>query len=103
MINSVKNSPVVFEKDSAKGRKIVEFDNLEYVHLELEREGKVEAHILPIDVDFFVLEGSATFEIDGTTNNISKGDFIRVFANSSRGVSTSKEQRVKLLVIKNKV
>lgn len=100
MIKRVKESPVIYEGPSVIGRQIVETTNLEYVHLTLDSNCNMEPHKLDIDVDFFIVSGSGSINIDGDKHEIAEGDFLRVNRGSTRALITNKKQSMTILVIK---
>ncbi len=102
MIKRVSESPIVYKEGSVIGKKIAESDMLEYVHLSLGGESEIEAHVLNIDVDFFVISGEGGIVIDKVKHSIKSGDFLRVNKGSERGLFTGTKQELKVLVIKSK-
>ncbi|GEM_PF-6275846 len=70
------------------------------VELHIGEKGCVAAHVLPIDVTFYVIEGSGSITIGADTHTANKGDVIHVPKGEERGWQNNTAQSLKLLVIK---
>lgn len=101
MINKLEDAEVVLNQGDVIGKKLATLSNLEYVHLALKGECKVEKHALPMNVDFFVISGSACLEIDSESYDLNTGDLLRVPKGRLRGLVSKEGQEIKLLVIKS--
>lgn len=101
MISSVEHSIIVYENGSIIGKKIKEFDNLEYVHISLGSNCKMEKHTLPMNVDFFVISGSGKINVGDTVTQLKKGDLLRVKKNILRALFTNDKENMTVLVIKS--
>ncbi len=100
MIYKFKNSTVVLDNDGVIGKKLSTINNSEHVYLSLQKGKEVAPHALPIEVTFFVINGTGTASIDGTEYVASKGDMIRVEPNCLRGWINSGDELLELFVIK---
>lgn len=101
MLYNALSSPIVYSKDTIIGRKVNTFENLEYVHISLDSDDHMESHSLPMDVDFYIIDGNGNFEINERVYEIKKGDLIRVNRDLNRSLYTKKDQKLTVLVIKN--
>ncbi len=101
MIYNVDNSLVIYENNSIVGKKLINFGDLEYVHISLDVNSQMEEHSLPFDVDFFVVSGTGNIKIDSKNYLLSKADLIRVNNGAQRALFTNSNERMEVLVIKS--
>lgn len=76
------------------------FNNIEIVHLNLQPGEKIEKHINPLDVVFYVLDGKAILFTDTERVLITKDDCIKIDKGTNRGIENISILNVKLMVIK---
>ena len=82
------------------GTKIYEMPEGEIVHLELNPGAHLKSHITPVNVAFYVLEGTATIEIGEEKQSFPKDTLIESPKNILHGVLNEGETKLRLLVIK---
>ena len=70
IIKSVIDAEVVKSKNGVKAQKIHDDSNSQAIHLTLEPGARLDTHITPVDVFFYILEGVATIEIGDEKENI---------------------------------
>ena len=100
MLFSYNNKLEVLNTPNAKGFKLATVHQKELVELTLMPGGEVPAHALPVNVDFYVVNGQGTITIDGKDLSAQKGDVVSVGANSQRGWQNNSDEKLILLVIK---
>ena len=84
------------------GHILCSLPGLEVVHLSLKPGEKIDKHINPNDVIFFVVEGKAMFETDSERELVSKDQVIVVPGGTNRGIDNVSVSIFKVLVIKTK-
>lgn len=85
-----------------EGHILAQLPKVEVVHLTLKPGEKIEKHINPVDVIFFVLEGKAMFETDNERVLILKDQCIHIEGGKNRGFDNISVSPFKVLVIKTK-
>ena len=83
-----------------QGRQIHQSDHLEIVHLSLEPGGSMEAHAMPVNVLFYILQGQGILDIDGVRHPLQINEFIEVPKAAMRYWSNESDSPLNLLVIK---
>ncbi len=101
MIKNYKSAEIIYEADGIIGKKINEENNCEYVQLSVAAEKKIEPHVLPMPVTFYVLNGKAELNVNSELKNVQKGDLVEVKAGSSRGWENTGSEELQLLAIKH--
>ncbi|MBW6492662.1 MAG: cupin domain-containing protein [Lentimicrobium sp.] len=84
------------------GHILAHLPNVEVVHLNLKPGEKIEKHVNPMDVIFFVLEGKAMFETDNERVLVLKDQCIHIEGGKNRGFDNISISPFKVLVIKTK-
>lgn len=99
-INRLHDAPhVAYDLD---GHILGQFPAFDVVHLNLKPGEKIEKHINPKDVLFFVIEGKAMLETDTGRVLITKDQYIHVEGGINRGFENISIASFKVLVIKSK-
>ncbi|MEN6446028.1 MAG: cupin domain-containing protein [Candidatus Cloacimonas sp.] len=83
-----------------KGTKIYDAPEGEIVHLNLAPGAHLKKHITPVNVAFYVLEGTATLEMGEEKQNFPKDTLIESPKNIPHGVINEGNSVLRLLVIK---
>ena len=99
-IISVNEAPKV--EYNLDGHILCSLPGVEVVHLSLKPGEKIDKHINPNDVIFFVVEGKAMFETDTEKELVSKDQVIVVPGGANRGIDNISVALIKVLVIKTK-
>ncbi|MEE4196456.1 MAG: cupin domain-containing protein [Bacteroidales bacterium] len=73
---------------------------IELVHLQLKPGEILADHKNPVDVIFFVVEGSGRLTLNGESKILNTTDTIRVSSEINRGWGNSTSEILKILVIK---
>ncbi len=81
-------------------KKLHENENVQVVHLELKPGDKIIKHAAPIDVFFFVLEGSGIVEIGDESAKVSTGTLIDSPKNIAHGWQNNSDKNLRILVTK---
>ena len=86
--------------DGTETKKIHENDNVQAAHITLRPGHKLVKHITPVDVFFYVLEGSGTVEIGDEMKEVSKDTLIVSPANIPHGWTNNSKYDLRFLVVK---
>lgn len=84
------------------GHILCSLPGVEVVHLSLKPGEKIDKHINPNDVIFFVVEGTAMLQTDTEEEPVTKDQVIVVPGGTNRGIDNKSESIFKVLVIKTK-
>lgn len=74
--------------------------SIELVHLLLKPGEILAEHKNPVDVIFFVIEGSGILTINGKPTNLKAADTLKVTQEIDRGWENNSDKDLKILVIK---
>ena len=83
-----------------EAKKIHETNYVQAAHICLKPGQKLFKHITPVDVFFYVLEGSGTVEIDDEIKEVSKDTLIVSPSNIPHGWSNNSNFDLRFLVVK---
>ena len=83
-----------------EAKKIHENDHVQTVHITLKPGEKLTKHSTPVDVFFYVLEGSGTVEIGDETKEVAKDTLIDSPANIPHGWANNTNSILRFLVVK---
>ena len=86
--------------DGTETKKIHETDNVQAAHIILRPGHKLVKHITPVDVFFYVLEGSGIVEIGDEMKEVSKDTLIVSPANIPHGWTNNSKNDLRFLVVK---
>ena len=98
IIQNIQNTPkvpIVLEAHILHSEKPVEL-----VHLRLKPGEKLAEHKNPVDVIFFVIEGSGILTINGEPKKLNTTDTLKVTSDINRGWENNSNKDLKILVIK---
>lgn len=75
-IVEMENSPIVDTPHKVDVRKLYDTENAMAIHIKLEPGEALKKHITPVDVFFYVLEGTGIVEIGDEKKEVSKDAII---------------------------
>lgn len=81
-------------------KKMHDNEHVQVVHLELKPGDKIIKHAAPVDVFFFVIEGSGIVEIGEEQAEVSAGTLIDSPANITHGWKNNSNKNLRILVTK---
>lgn len=102
MIYPYSEKTEVLNTKAAIGNLLAIMANHDIVELQIEEDGVVPAHSLPIDVTFYVVSGNGTLNIENQEWKAQKGDVLEVKKDQNREWKSTSPETLKLLVIKQK-
>ncbi|HLN53938.1 MAG TPA: cupin domain-containing protein [Lentimicrobium sp.] len=97
LINLKEAPKVPIDRD---GHILCKQRNIEIVHLNLKPGEKIEPHVNPVNVIFYVLEGKALLENEDKHVLVKKDDCIQVPAGTYRSLDNISVSNFKVMVIK---
>lgn len=93
----------VLNNQGAVGNLVLSDESKEIVHLSLTKSAIIPLHALPVDVTFFILEGTPIFVYEEKEERFEANDTVFCPANKQRSWKNLSETTSKILVIKSKV
>ncbi|MFP4655587.1 MAG: cupin domain-containing protein [Methanohalobium sp.] len=99
-ITDVESQPIQKNPHDVDVRKLYEKDHGQAVHIELKPGENLRKHVTPVDVFFYVLEGTATIEIGEETEEVDRNNLVESPAKISHRVMNNGESTVRFLVVK---
>lgn len=92
---------LIYNTTSASGLIITEnFVNM--VKLNIQPHSVIDEHSLPVDVIFFILNGTGKIKIDEVTFSVKTNDTVSCPSNKMRSWQNDNDSVLEILVIKNK-
>lgn len=91
----------VLNNEGSVGNLVMTDNKLEIVHLSLEKGAEIPLHALPIDVYFFVIEGTPSFLTDENETQCKENDVVFCPANKMRSWKNNDNKTSKILVTKS--
>jgi quercetin dioxygenase-like cupin family protein len=83
-----------------EAKKIHENDHVQVVHMTLKSGEKLKKHTTPVDVFFYILEGTCTVEIGDEIQTVTKDTLVDSPAHIPHGLQNNSNSILRLLVIK---
>ena len=95
-----KEVPPVLDANGMVGRKLYSQPEGEVVHIEFQPKAHLKAHKTPVNVAFFVVEGTATFTIGEETKSFPAGTIVDSPKDIPHAVTNEGDSVLRILVIK---
>ena len=92
----------VLNNNEALGYLLASTRHNDFVELHIQKSGFVPPHALPIDVSFYIVEGSGEISIEDKSIQAQQGDMVHVDKNLQRSWRNTSDALLRLLVIKQK-
>lgn len=92
--------PQELNKYGIKARTFVDHHNATIKHLFLDKDGSIPNHQVPVDVTFFILEGSGTITISGNPIVVKTHDVVLCPPNEVMSVKADADSVLSFLNIK---
>ncbi len=100
-LKNIKNITPVYEKDGVTGRKLTAGQNIEIIHMTLEKGAYLLPHKTPFDAEFYAAKGNSVFIIAGKEINASEGSIISCPGSIEHGIRNDSDENITVLVIKH--
>lgn len=95
-----KGIPDVPGKGGLSVKKLIEYPDAAVVMINIPKGDELKPHVTPVDVLFYVVEGSGELQIDDEIQEIHQDDLIFSPKGIKHGLRNSKSDRFRFLVIK---
>ncbi len=95
-----KDIEPIYDKNGVTGRRIYDMPEGQIIHMTLNPGAVLPAHITPVNVAMYILEGEPVIEIGEDKQTCPAGTVIESPQDIPHGISNPTEQTVRLLVMK---
>jgi len=99
-IIDVKKSPVMENIHNIKASELYKTDHAVAVHITLEPGEELKPHITPVDVFFYILEGTPDIMVGGERKTVKRDMLVESPANIPHCIYNPTENRARVLVVK---
>lgn len=100
IVNSIKESPLEENPHKVEVRKLYDYENAQVMHMVLQPGQSLKPHITPVDVFFYVLEGSPEFLVGDEKETVEKDNLIESPKNVVHCISNQSGSVARILVVK---
>jgi len=100
IIKSIKESPIEENPHKVEVRKLYDHENAQVMHMVLQPGQSLKPHITPVDVFFYVLEGSPEFLVGDERETVEKDNLIESPKNIVHCISNQSGSVARILVVK---
>lgn len=96
----IRQAPISETPHNVDIRKIYDTDSAQAVHITLQAGESLKPHITPVDVFFYILEGTPNVRIGEETITIGKDTIVESPKNIVHCLSNNSKQQARILVVK---
>jgi mannose-6-phosphate isomerase-like protein (cupin superfamily) len=96
----ISDIPKTENPHGIEAKKIHENDHVQVVHMTLQPGEKLKKHTTPVDVFFYILEGTCTVEIGDEIQTVTKDTLVDSPARIPHGLQNNSNSILRLLVVK---
>ena len=100
IINQVKNLSVQSNPHQVDLRKLYDHENAQANHLTLQPGQSLKPHITPVDVFFYILEGTPDIQVGDEIITVNKDSLVESPKNIIHCISNKSDSLVRILVVK---
>jgi mannose-6-phosphate isomerase-like protein (cupin superfamily) len=100
IIKKVKDLPIQENPHKADVRKMYDHENAQAMHMVLQPGQSLKLHITPVDVFFYVLEGSPDIRVGDETVTVGKDSLVESPKNIVHCISNQSDSIARILVVK---
>lgn len=97
---SVKEAAELDTPHGVVAKRIYDSEHAQVVHVELKPGEGLKKHVTPVDVVFYVLEGTATVEIGDSCAQVTANTLAESPANGAHRIANDTDALLRFLVIK---
>ena len=101
MIIKNKDAEIILKNEGVIGRLLYKNDKMEIVRLTIEPEKEIERHVLPFDVEFYVVDGEGIFYLGEESYSMLRDSLVKCDKGIERGWKNLSSVNLELLVVKN--
>ena len=100
-ITEAFNGEVVVNKSGIKAQRIYDNPEAQVIHITFEAGARLNTHTTPVDVFFYILEGTAWIEIGEERNSVGKDNLVESPKEVPHAIENySKEDMLRVMVVK---
>ena len=99
-IINVKEMPIVETPHKVDVRKLYDYPNAQAMHIALQPGESLKPHITPVDVFFYILEGTADVRVAEETVSVEKDNLVESPKDIVHCLSNSSSAITRILVVK---
>lgn len=100
IIKNVKDSPLMENPHQVDVRRLYNRDNAQAMHMTLQPGQSLKPHITPVDVFFYILEGTPDVKVGDETVTVEKDSLVESPKNIVHCISNSSNSIARILVVK---
>lgn len=102
MIKTIRleEAPAVPNPAGLDARRLYDTEHAQVLHISLKPGERVERHIVPVDVAFFVLEGEGEFEIGDEKVTAGAGTLVESPGGLMRGMSNAGAGNLNVMIVR---
>lgn len=100
IIKSVKDLQVQENPHGVDVRQMYNHDNAQAMHMTLNPGQSLKPHITPVDVFFYVLEGTPTIQVGDEINTVEKDNLVESPKDIVHCISNKSNSHARILVVK---
>lgn len=100
-IINVKETSVIETPHKVDVRKLYDYDNAQAMHITLQAGEALKPHITPVDVFFYILEGTVDVRVGDETISIEKDNLVESPKGIVHCLSNNTQQLARILVVKS--
>lgn len=100
IIKRVINAPLQENPHGVEVRKLYDYDTAQAMHITLKPGQSLKPHITPVDVFFYVLEGSPKIQVGDETVSVEKDSLVESPKDIVHYISNQSNSIARILVVK---
>lgn len=100
-IINVKETSVIETAHKVDVRKLYDYDNAQVMHITLQAGEAVKPHITPVDVFFYILEGTVDVRVGDETIAVEKDNLVESPKGIVHCLSNNTQHFARILVVKS--
>ncbi len=100
-IRKISTAVPLYDKEGVTGRKLTAGENVEIIHMTLEKGAYLLPHKTPFDAEFYASKGQAVFIIGEKEITAPEGSIISCPGNIEHGIRNDSDETINVLVIKH--
>lgn len=101
IINSVKDVQIVDTPHKVDVRRIYDHDNAQVMHMTLLPGQSLKPHITPVDVFFYILEGTPDVQVGDETVTVEKDSLVESPKDIVHCLANNSDSIARILVVKS--
>jgi len=100
IIKKIKDTPKVDTPQKVNAQKLYDTEHAQVMHITLEAGESLRPHITPVDVFFFILEGTVDVLVGDETFSVKKDSLVESPKDIVHNLSNNSDSVVRVLVVK---